>query len=261
MLAIGSMRHAPFLLSLGVVCVCGVAAAQQAPCNPPCVAGQMCTTSGQCVPVVLAPPPPPPAPPPPPSSDGEREKQGEHTHDGFYFRLGLGVGYFAGSLDTSPKATISGAQLALDLAFGGTPVPGLVIGGGIYGSAAGAQWESAGVTANIGSAALSTVGPFVDWYPNPKDGWHLTGMFGLSRFVFTPDNGGSSATSTVGGAAMIGGGYEFWIGREWSLGFIARLQYAAATLHDQPVSVATPASISARVSAVEPALLVGLTFH
>jgi hypothetical protein len=62
---------------------------------------------------------------------------------------------------------------------------------------------------------------------------------------------------------MIGGGYEFWIGKEWSLGFIGRLQYAAASADVKTVdaSGATTTTSGVRVSAFEPALLLGLTYH
>jgi hypothetical protein len=237
----------------------GVALAQEAvPCNPPCVAGQMCTTSGQCVAVTMVPPPPPSQPPPPPPE--EHEKAGAHTHDGFYFRLGLGIGYFSGSLDTNPSTSITGAHLALDLAFGGTPVPGLVIGGGIYGSGGKSKWDSNGTSFDLDTTTFSTVGPFVDWYPNPKDGWHVTGMLGFSRFQFERNNS-FTATSNVGGAAMIGGGYEFWIGREWSLGVIGRLQLAAAQLDAVTSNGVALTSSSQRVSTIEPAILLGVTYH
>jgi hypothetical protein len=242
----------------------GAAAQEAAPCNPPCVAGQMCTANGQCVAVTMVQPPPPappPAPPPPPPPPPEeREKAGVHTHDGFYFRFGLGGGYFAGSVDTTPKATVTGGHLAVDLAFGGTPVPGLVIGGGIYGSAGGASWESGGTSQKIDSSVVSTIGPFIDWYPDPKDGWHITGMVGLSRFQFTQNNV-VDVTSAFGGAVMIGGGYEFWIGKEWSLGILGRLQYAQAQMSELIFNGVTLAGSSVKVSAIVPALLVGITFH
>src|SRR5262249_43372826 len=152
-------------------------------------AGQMCTMSGQCVAVTMVPPPPPappPAPPPPPLE--EREKAGAHTHDGFYFRLGLGGGYFGGSIDTQQSTKVTGGQGAIDLAFGGPPAAGLVVGGGIYGSGGPGSWEVNGVSTSLDNATVSTVGPFVDWYPNPKDGWHLTGMIGFSRFAFKKTN-------------------------------------------------------------------------
>ena len=259
MLGTSPMRYV--LFSLGVLSVSGVAAAQQAPCDPPCVAGQMCTTSGKCVPVVLAPPPPGPAPPaPPPPSEEEREKRGERLHDGFYFRFALGAGFFSGSLNTEPQTKITGPQLAVDLAFGGTPVPGLVIGGGIYGSGGPVTWDASGITNKVDGATFSTIGPFVDWYPNPRDGWHLTGMLGLSRFVFprgTQFNTQNtvSDTSDVGGALMIGGGYEFWIGRQWSLGLLGRLQVAAASV-DNLGNGGT-----SRITAFEPALLGNVTYH
>jgi hypothetical protein len=234
------------------------AAQEAAPCNPPCVAGQMCTSTGQCVAVTMVQPPPPAPPPPPPE---EREKAGAHTHDGFYFRLGLGGAYFGGSVDTAQKTSVTGGHIAIDLAFGGTPVPGLVIGGGIYGSGGGASWESGGTTTKIDSSTLSTLGPFIDWYPNPKDGWHLTGMIGFSRFLFSQNNV-VDVTSTVGGAVMVGGGYEFWIGREWSLGILGRLQYAQAQMNDLTFNgVALTTGSSVKVSAIVPALLLGLTYH
>ncbi|HXK20611.1 MAG TPA: hypothetical protein VNG33_22525, partial [Polyangiaceae bacterium] len=155
----------------GYVCASGQCVSA---CNPPCGAGEMCTERAECVanpaaapapaPAPVAPPaaaapvatqaapgamqaaPGPGAPAPawnaPPQPQASAAQPGVRTHDGFYFRLGLGVGALDGSftlhhhntVDDSDKDEISGSGVAYlgELALGGSPKPGIVIGGGAY---------------------------------------------------------------------------------------------------------------------------------
>jgi len=124
-------------------------------CNPACAAGEKCTKQGQC----LAPLPPPTddAPrvtfipgAPPPASDlrpsendlSERRRTGKRFHDGFYLRLGVGAGYLVSKVsvasDDSGESSsgdeslggVQGFTIPMELAIGGSPVPGVVLGAG-----------------------------------------------------------------------------------------------------------------------------------
>ncbi|HWZ91713.1 MAG TPA: hypothetical protein VNW92_22780, partial [Polyangiaceae bacterium] len=54
------------------------------------------------------------------------------THDGFYFRGATGLGYFHTSASQGAfNESVSGLAIGFDAWFGGSPMPGLAIGGGI----------------------------------------------------------------------------------------------------------------------------------
>src|SRR5258707_1144293 len=60
-------------------------------------------------------------------------------HDGVYGRLGAGAAAFSDSVESEPlpivgvaKGTIKGIGPALELALGGSVLPGLVVGGGVW---------------------------------------------------------------------------------------------------------------------------------
>jgi hypothetical protein len=180
------------------------------------------------------------------------------THDGFFLRVGLGGGYFsARSSDVTEGGTMapdrsfvpstfhyaySGISVVEEFSVGGTPVPGLVLGAGIFGTnvfvtkrdvmrAAGLAFppdkDNAGIT------SISLVCPFVDHYINPSAGFHFLGgpCVAISSF---PGSGWG------GGVGMNAGiGYEAWIGDQWSLGALARFQYARVWL-DQPTGIILP---------------------
>jgi hypothetical protein len=99
-----------------------------------------------------------------------------------------------------------------------------------------------------GVAVFSDFGPFVDFYPDPRKGLHFMAGLTYSSFSFTNDAGESSESAT--GVGLFGGaGYEAWIGSEWSLGLLARLQWAS--LSDS----------SGTTTALAPVMLLGLTCH
>ena len=167
-------------------------------------------------------------------------------HDGFYFRAGLGYGNVGidASLANAPYAVNyggSGGGVAAELAFGGTPARGLVVGAGIYGINAGspsydsisdgrgAEYSAGAVP---GAILLSMLGPFIDFYPKPDLGFHLEASLGLARVVVGDGHGKLDAVDTTGLGLMAGAGYEWWIGDQWSIGPLLRVQYAAPSAKD-----------------------------
>ena len=240
----------------GYACVKGVC---MSACNPPCGASDTCTPAGQCVQKQVAPPPPSYAPSDAPRSDPTRgdptKKAGYQTHDGGYIRLGIGGGGIFGNVKTpSSDTSVSAGGVALELAFGGTPFPGLAIGGGIYGLSTTGQASVSqnGQTATIDRATVSMLGLFVDWYPNPKDGWHIQGAVGPTAVRFSSGN----ELSGTGFGAMFGGGYEWFVSEQWSLGILARVQYASPQL-----SFASTSATKLDSSTWSPALMFGATYH
>jgi hypothetical protein len=170
-----------------------------------------------------------------------------YLHDGFYFRFagGIGIGldfadasderfHFAGS--GSKRARLSGFTLATEVAGGGTPHPGLVIGGGLY-----TVWvPSSSAHTRVYPGAydfepfqLALVGPMVDWYPFPRGGLHVQAAAGLASFVAGQGNPvGVAPTETVpvarahtavGYGIMLSGGYEWWVAEQIGVGPLLRM--------------------------------------
>jgi hypothetical protein len=256
-------------------------------CNPVCGPNETCTSGGECVakPAVSSPaiaPVAPPAPPPvayvapapvlapPPATPVPADtasasaqpfvRSGGHRHNGFYLRLGLGIGGASYATDpVSSNPVISGGGIdaesfavPLEVAIGGTPAPGLVIGVGSYGSI----WPTPHATlknfglsleSEAGPMMISSLGPFADYYFDPEKGLH--GQFGVAFASATAaksqDRGAivrvpAQDFAGSGWSAMAGLGWENWIGQEWSAGFLGRLQYGELELESTSSSDKMP---------------------
>jgi hypothetical protein len=144
-----------------------------------------------------------------------------YRHDGFYLRIANETQYlgFLGSGpdgDASVKGLGSGGMLAL----GGTPLPGLVLGGTLSSDMLRGKFNGRPQgEEDKASIARAMLGAFVDWYPQADDGWHVGAAIGLAGITLTD----SSIKDAVGAAfsAKLFGGYDWWIGPQWSLGVAA----------------------------------------
>jgi hypothetical protein len=96
----------------------------------------------------------------------------------------------------------------------------------VDGSFAGAPSGSTGSATSV----EPVLGALVDWYPRTHDGWHVGGSLGLGGLGVTDASGSNSNGYSLGVAAL--GGYDWWIGPQWSLGVLTFL------------TVSTPASTS-----------------
>jgi hypothetical protein len=150
-----------------------------------------------------------------------------HVHDGFYLRGNLGVGSLSSSFDDAGPNDFdldgSGFALGLDLMIGGSPSPGVAIGGALISSVApSATFDRRGQELSDRRVGLGLIGPFVDGFFDPKKGWHLGGMLGFAAIDIEDDAATDAVTSTrgLGGAAWLG--YDFWVADEWSTGVLLR---------------------------------------
>jgi hypothetical protein len=171
------------------------------------------------------------------------------THDGFYLRL---AGGFAIAIDPAEaewpgvnvEGTLGGTGVAWDIAAGGTPTPGLVLGGGIFGAHVPSP-EADDMEATVvivgdingdvefDGMTFALLAPFIDYYPSPREGLHLTAAVGLG--LLSVGDGTWEGTTyepfqdhgSAGVGALVGVGYEFWLADRWSLGALARVTYAA----------------------------------
>ena len=160
-------------------------------------------------------------------------------HEGLYVRAALGLGLMGADLSSDaggPDLSSGGLELQADLLVGGGPSPGLTIGGGLqYATQLSGDWEVEDTELEISSGDLSTfvIGPFVDGYPTPNDGWHFGGLAGLAIATF--DAGGDGETALgFGGSAWLG--HDVWVAPEWSLGGMLKLGALRASKDDVAVT-------------------------
>jgi hypothetical protein len=192
----------------------------------------------------------PTAPPPAPPADD----RGIREHDGLYLRFAVGLGRLgarftsdiSNELGGSVKGSLAGGGLAFELSVGGTPAPGLVVGGGLFFEGAGEPKSSNLQVGGHGASeltfngvSLALLGPFADYYIDPKSGWHIQGALGLAQMTAgNAKQSGVEATSkqNLGGiGGMLGGGYEWWVGEQWSVGALVRGVYVSVESNrDQP---------------------------
>jgi hypothetical protein len=163
------------------------------------------------------------------------EPRNRHYHDGFYLRISAGFGgAWTSSKVTSgdfsstdrPKSEVSGSGASFDFMMGGTPAPGLVVGGGILFqetfSPSVPQPEGTSVPGfdpgTLSSLPFLMIGPMVDAFPNPSYGFHFGGLLGLAQMGLKDNQGNSSGG--VGIAAWLG--YMWWTSSQWSIGGLVR---------------------------------------
>jgi hypothetical protein len=175
--------------------------------------------------VYLAPPPPPP-----PNTS--------YLHDGFYLRMALGLGGLTASREVQSSITgtvdthFGEGVGVFEISAGGTPGPGLVLAGTLLSHERKDPVLKGGPGGDItldGRLSFGMVGVTVDYYPNPRGGFHFGGTLGVGgltapappRSVFTDKIGGG------GGAISLALGYDWWIGQEWSFGVLGRFTGAA----------------------------------
>lgn len=186
----------------------------------------------------LAGPPPAPEPsatPPPLTPPTSREVSPTGCrgciHHGFYFGASTGFGTL-GIWGNGPSgsASLAGFATGARLAIGGSPIPGLAVAGVAEGA------SITGVKFTGGPAVMVTVAPhtqppnipgnarasmfllgaLADWFPVPTGGWHVGLALGLGGDTVTDDAGRTMNGASVTGSVF--GGYQWWLGSNWSLG-------------------------------------------
>ncbi|HEY2514566.1 MAG TPA: hypothetical protein VGI39_27065 [Polyangiaceae bacterium] len=178
-----------------------------------------------------APPPPPPGEPPPAPPPPCPQPPDAYRHDGFYFRFATGIsyGWFSGN-GASGNVSADGLGSNGAFSFGGTVTKGFVVGGAFEAGSSSGQIHGGKFDGAEISSALVFVGPFVDWYPDPTDGWHVGAKAGIGVA------GVSNTNISLGGFDVGGGvfgGYDWWIGPQWSLGLqLAFMTGTTARLND-----------------------------
>lgn len=155
-----------------------------------------------------------------------------HQHEGFYVRVAAGLGTLLSADIDTPAGDLSSSGLTLnyDVLIGGSPAPGLALGGGLLGGLQmSGDWEADGGVSVDGDMATLIIGPFADGHPEPKGGLHFGGLAGLARVAFdVPGN----ADSALGFGGAFWAGHDVWVAPEWSLGGLLRLDALRASADD-----------------------------
>jgi hypothetical protein len=181
--------------------------------------------------------PPPPAP---------TENATAYNHDGFFFRMGLGLAYASAPLeiDGDDQGSAKGVGVSVEFLFGGTPAPGIVIGGGVIGHNfpdVTLEDEDGDEAPFDASLSFTTVDVFLNLYPDPKQGFQVQALLGIGFAELLNDDGDSAIVDSdgddvvfVGPVVGAGVGYEGFVGQQWSLGVMGRILYAplSATLDE-----------------------------
>lgn len=169
------------------------------------------------------------------------------THDGFYMQAAVGLGYLTASADVPPIGEISysGMTTPGGLLLGGT-VGSVAIGGGFfYDLASSPSVEIGGQSFETDDASLTLIGLglFADFYPDPHGGLHFQPFLGWGGLEACAGSscGGSDPTGLV---VAIGGGHDWWVGDEWSIGVMGRLAYAPLKLEDTSYTVISPSILA-----------------
>ena len=206
-------------------------------------------------------------------------------HYGFYLRLSGGVGSLSDSARTNEfdftvdgeamsagryRGTASGVHVGTEVSMGYATALGLVVGLGIYTATLAnpevddpkykdeeiADQATRPVPQRVSQLAIA--GPFLDFYFDKRAGFHTAGAFGLSTFIAGQSLKGSFPRTrghvTVGLGFVLGVGYDWWVGDEWSLGLLARVAYGWSSGSDPQANQWTH-----RVLA--PAALISLTYN
>lgn len=149
----------------------------------------------------------------------------------------MGVGISQGHVTTktedppSFEATFDGWGPAYELLIGGTVGSGIVIGGGFVAQDISDPDVSiepdvgfSGTVDTSGALGILVLGPFVDWFFDEKEGFHAGVVLGLGSIGLRDEN--DDASSGLGGSLFVG--YDFWVGKQWSLGVEGGALYVAS---------------------------------
>lgn len=168
-------------------------------------------------------------------------------HDGFYLRGSVGFGSLRATVADDRVADESlhgaGGSLHLNLLVGGSPSPGLAVGGALLAEGTAAVDFDVGRThAYDRSMSLLIVGPFVDGFPRPNRGWHLGGALGVAQLSLGKTSGDARRTTNgIGGSFWLGN--DFWVAPDWSVGPLLKFT-GALTSAGEPDIAAQSFSIS-----------------
>jgi hypothetical protein len=165
------------------------------------------------------------------SAPAQAQEHEPPIHEGFYLRLNTGLSLLTmNGHGPTGSASLTGTGAGGMIAIGGAVAPGLVLAGTFEGSELdtvfkGGPYVDATVRANgrtrtasdRASGGFGMIGMLIDWYPQPKAGWHAGVSSGLGALVLT-NSADDSDFGALNFAGSVFAGYDVPLGRSWSLG-------------------------------------------
>ena len=189
------------------------------------------------------------------------DARGEYRHDGLLLRSAPGVAAFwsivSGETGPSARTSVRGIGQSSAIELGGTPAPGLVLGAAVWVARVDPVFVEGGkhVSSDDDSVKLTQlrVGPFVDFYPNPRRGFHGTVAPSLVVEFETDTKGDPVEPLWYGAALATGAGYEWFLAREVSIGLLGRFAFGSVAR--------TSGGTTERLTFVAPELALTATYH
>jgi hypothetical protein len=121
---------------------------------------------------------------------------------------------------------MSGVGWHLSLWLGGTPKPGLVIGGVVGGRAERSEHGTVEDRRTRVTASASRGGVFIDAYPVPEEGFHFGGILSASSSEVESSASGDQPKTSYEGEGVgvsVFAGLDTWIAEQWSFGALVEL--------------------------------------
>jgi hypothetical protein len=171
------------------------------------------------------------------------DNKGARLHDGWYVRLAIGAGgatdkfQYKGLL-ASVDGKATGGMGVGEIGLGYAIKPGIILGGVLFVEQVSKPKVEVGgqaVSSNVSIGTFGLLGPMMDWYVDPKGGFHLIGALGLASLQMKDTTGAQRDNKPAGGGGVLGAGYELWVADEWSLGLQGRI--TVARMVDSSVNV------------------------
>lgn len=188
--------------------------------------------------------------------------RGPYVHDGLFFRVSLGPGLFQGSSGNSPDyRSFTAGAVAIDAAIGGAPGRGFILGAAFqtnrFFSLSSSDEIEDGDEPNLSDVSFSVTGLslFADYYPEPTDGLHFLASVGMG-WLGVSRSDDFSERDPSGVLMGLGGGYEWFVGPNFSLGVLLR-----GSLGLFSVSETGTNGSSTSVTVFIPALLATATYN
>lgn len=146
--------------------------------------------------------------------------------------------------------------------------PGFVLGGALLGHAFSEPdfelKDSSGNTTDVDTSnetiTFSVIGLFGQYYFDPTSGGYLQALIGFGQ-LDDDDDDDNSEERPSGAVFGIGGGYDFWVGEQWSIGPELRIMYAPLKYEESLTLGGTTASFKADYDTTVVSLLFTGTLH
>ncbi len=120
-----------------------------------------------------------------------------------------------------------------EVSVGGTVAAGTVVAVSIFGSRVDPTFVENGIEVSPDDDSvketLVRLGPLLDWYPSPSRGFHTQVAAGLALQVESDEKGNAVEPAAVGISLAVGFGYEWFVSRQLSLGFMVRMNAGRVT--------------------------------